>query len=429
MIRLLCTGDIHMGRVSTRLPGEFSAQRLFSTSQAWGRIVECALQEDVQALVLTGDVVDRENRLFEALGPLEAGLRRLADGGIDTFAVAGNHDFDVLPRLAGAVGRERFHLLGAAGNWERASLVRDGKALLSFDGWSFPERRFERSPLASYSLERPAGTPSIGLLHADLQQASSPYAPVRLDELKKTPHLIWLLGHVHQPILEEGAASAAYLYPGSPQAMDPGEPGTHGPWILEIEQGVLLQARQLPLSSVRYDPLELDLSGETTRESFLTALTRSMNQVLEARLQEGGGHLRILALRLRLKGRTRLHGQVGDIVKNSGELRLSREDAQALIEKVESETAPEMDLDTLCKGSDPLGILAGWLLKLEEGSLDSETGEMLDRTLEKVRETWGQPAFQGIEGDGSPDRETALNLLLRSGYQLIDELLRQRESV
>mgnify|MGYP002763171153 FL=1 len=66
------------------------------------------MQQHVDAVALTGDVVDNENATYESLGPLQKGLSRLGEAGIDTIAVAGNHDYDALPRLDQMVEASRF---------------------------------------------------------------------------------------------------------------------------------------------------------------------------------------------------------------------------------------------------------------------------------------------------------------------------------
>src|SRR5690606_34254660 len=136
-MKLLCTGDLHLGRRSSRLPSHLDG-RTHSCAGCWDQVVALALEESVDVVALSGDLVDRDNRFYEAVGPLESGLRRLADAGIEIVAVAGNHDHDVLPRLVDALGPEAFRLLGRGGVWERATVRRGGR-VLHIDGWSFPE--------------------------------------------------------------------------------------------------------------------------------------------------------------------------------------------------------------------------------------------------------------------------------------------------
>ncbi|MEF8866370.1 MAG: metallophosphoesterase, partial [Salinibacter sp.] len=93
--RILCTGDLHLGRYPS---GVHSRDREWAVDRVWENTVSYAIQQAVDGVVLTGDVVDAQNKRYEALGPLQRGLRRLGDAGIPVVAVAGNHDFDALPR-------------------------------------------------------------------------------------------------------------------------------------------------------------------------------------------------------------------------------------------------------------------------------------------------------------------------------------------
>src|SRR5690625_108199 len=79
-MKILCTGDLHLGRRSSRLPEHIDG-RAHSSASAWGRVVDLAIAERVDLVLLSGDLIDDANRFYEALGPLEVGLRRLATAG------------------------------------------------------------------------------------------------------------------------------------------------------------------------------------------------------------------------------------------------------------------------------------------------------------------------------------------------------------
>src|SRR5688572_26723087 len=188
-LRIVCTGDLHIGRRPSRLPDSVDA-RDCSCAAVWGDIVAFAIQRQVDVVLVSGDLVDRENRFYEAFGPLEHGLRELETAGIDAVAVAGNHDFDVLPRLADQFSSGRIRLLGRDGRWERLAIQREGRDVLHIDGWSFPSEAVLTSPLRDFANWRSSfeavGTdsdgvvPVIGMLHCDLDAPSSRYAPVSL---------------------------------------------------------------------------------------------------------------------------------------------------------------------------------------------------------------------------------------------------------
>ena len=140
-------------------------------------------------VLLSGDVVDRQNRFYESHAPLEQGLRELASNGISTVAVAGNHDFDVLRNLHQAIEIEQFHLLGTGGHWESIELTHHGETL-RIDGWSFPSQHVETSPLATYSDEATDANYHIGVVHGDLDVVASRYAPLALANLQQHHRLL-----------------------------------------------------------------------------------------------------------------------------------------------------------------------------------------------------------------------------------------------
>jgi len=315
MAKLLCTADVHLGRRPTRVPDGLDAHRL-APAAAWGRMVDYAVEQAVDAVLLAGDVVDADNRFYEAFAPLAEGVERLLAAGIPVYAVAGNHDHDVLGRLADQF--EGFHLLGRGGVWEVAELQSEpfsggarpavfplkptdgigGKSAgqarplngqgptsnVQLLGWSFPDRYVARNPLDSFP-PLDADRPTVGLLHADVDAAGSRYAPVRLAELTSKPLAAWLLGHVHQPGLLSG--SPPVLYPGSLQGLDPGEPGRRGAWLLSIGDGPA-RFEPVPLAALRYEPIDVDLSDHPADEPLDAQIAAAVRDQVHTLREELG---------------------------------------------------------------------------------------------------------------------------------------------
>ncbi len=127
VFRLLCVGDIHLGRRPGRvaeLLGDDSELQIseLGSDAAWRLTVNWALDNDVDAVVLAGDVVESLDDRFKAYGYLEKGVRDLNAAGIAVVGVAGNHDGVALPRLASRL--EGFHLLGKGSKWEALELAK-----------------------------------------------------------------------------------------------------------------------------------------------------------------------------------------------------------------------------------------------------------------------------------------------------------------
>ncbi|HEX4953111.1 MAG TPA: DNA repair exonuclease [Thermoanaerobaculia bacterium] len=421
-MKLLATADLHLGRRAARLPPELADDGRFSAAAVWRTIVDRAIEERVEALLLAGDVVDRDNRFFESLAPLEQGLRRLADSGVDTFAVAGNHDFDVLVRVAEHLPAERFHLLGRGGRWERAALLRDGRPLLHVDGWSFPRERIGTDPLAGYDLTPPTEAPLLGLLHTELGVGGSPYAPTTAGALRSRPVAGWVLGHVHAPGLVAGEG-VPLLYPGSPLAFDFREPGVHGAWLLELAEGRLRSTRLLALSPTRYLDLETSLDGAADAEEARGRVPPALRAALAGAVAEGDGALACLGLRLALTGRTEAKPRLAEVLAEVEEDRPALGGAVAFVDTVVDRTRPPADLARLAGADDPAGALARLRAALEAGQRP-ELLEALARRIAGVRQA---PAYAALSGAEAPSPEETRALLLTATDTLLDRLLAQKE--
>jgi DNA repair exonuclease SbcCD nuclease subunit len=335
-MKLLLTGDLHLGRTSTRTPERWV--EMSRTLQAWTLLVEAAVAEKVQAVLISGDLIDQSNRFWETIGPFTKGVRTLSEAGIETLVISGNHDASVLPSVAKTLSAERFTLLGANGQWERKTLSFNGAPALHVDGWSFPEETVYSDPTESYSLPRPTdGIPVLGMVHGDPGVATSRYAPLSLSRLQSLPLSGWLLGHIHAPSFTEG--SPWVLMPGTPHPLDPGEPGAHHAWICEITNGALTPPRPFCPSRLQYTELELSLTPDIppTLEGMHRLLRESFDQ---AQLQ--GHHV----LRLRITGTTRDPDLLEETVSHM------HEEAgfdQVVMDRILIDTQPEWDLDALRK--------------------------------------------------------------------------------
>ena len=359
-LRILCTGDVHLGRRPSRVPVEDDK---LSVRHVWDRFVETALNREVEVVALTGDIVDSENQMYEAFGALERGVRRLLDGGIEIVAVAGNHDHSVFPRLVRAIDADGFHLLGRGGTWDEVHVgTPDVDVPVRFVGWSFPQATVFSSPLDDLELAE-VDEPTIGVLHCDVGSGEGQYAPVRREALARAPVDAWLLGHIHAPRAHHEAGQLQ-LYPGSLQPLDPGEPGTHGAWLIDVSAQDVT-AEQIPLASLRYEEAAVDVSECETRDDIEETVLRALRQSV-AELGEQFPDLRHVAHRLRFEGRTSLHREIEETLREMvGTVRREVDQAAATIEGYVLQTRPDHDLKELTQANDPPGVLAQLLLKLE----------------------------------------------------------------
>jgi DNA repair exonuclease SbcCD nuclease subunit len=416
---LLCIGDIHLGRRPSSLPDEWldagiPAEELTSAA-AWLRAVAFAREQAVDAVLLAGDVVEDDNRFFEAFGPLERGVRELCGAGIQVLAVAGNHDVHVLPRLARAI--DGFHLLGQGGRWERREIKKEGKVVAEIVGYSFASARVVTSPLESgwpeQELAERAQVPRLGLLHCDLDQNASPYAPVHSAELLGRGIDLWLLGHVHRPTL---SLPQGYGYLGSLLGLDPSERGRHGPWLLSIDPSIQggIALEHVPLAPLRWESVELAADGFDGVEELEPAILHALT-ALHGSLQKELEHARAVGCRVVLSGRARLHRELRAYLAQTdlGELRLRRDHVTYFVERIDERVQAPLDLEALARNDDPPGLLAR---KLQMLSDRESAARLLARAREALSAGARRPAFAAL---GSPDlSDPEVEDLLRRAAEL-----------
>lgn len=422
-MRLLATADLHLGRRPRRLPADLAEQ--YACQQVWADIVECAIDQQVEAVLLAGDIVDEENRFFEAIGPLERGVERLREHGIQTIAVSGNHDHDVLPRLARQTGEAGLRLLGEGGRWERHVLEVDGQPRLQIVGWSFPTLHVTESPLPALAdLELDKDLPSIGLLHGDLDNPTSSYGPLRLAELQQSRIGTWILGHIHKPTTADELAQRPILYPGCPQGCNPGAGGIglHGPWLIDLSSGTP-HFRQLALARLRYETLQTSLNNLTSGNDLQSHLVDTMRAIL-ATLAAESPTLEVLCLHLVITGRTELPEKL--LLEQARALQesdLTLDGIQICIHTISLQTTLPIDLDALQEEPGLLGELARLIQALDgdEADWSPATRSLVADAEQRLATVSNAPAFHDLARLTNPRAESRQRLR-RQAWRLIAQL-------
>jgi hypothetical protein len=383
----------------------------------------------VDAVVLAGDVVQADNARFEAFGPLKEGIDRLTAAGIDVCAVAGNHDTEILPRLAAQIAG--FHLLGEGGRWSD-HVIRSGKAdQVRLIGWSFPAREVHGSPFASSLPAASSDCPTLGVLHCDLDAAGSRYAPVRQVEFTAAESAAaqvagWFLGHIHKPTLKETTPPLGYL--GSLVGLDPTETGLHGPWLVEVASSGSISCRQVPLAPLRWEEITVSVAGWREPDCDLAdQLTREL-YTLYNQLADQLGHTRALGCRVVLEGRLEASSRLSEAVAALADplreaLVVPVQQTCLFVERIVDRHTPAVPLAELAAGQDLPALLARDLLALQQR--DARGTALLEQARQELRLSVQRPEF-GILPAWQADAETVRDVLLQAGWRALEQLLAQQ---
>jgi DNA repair exonuclease SbcCD nuclease subunit len=237
---------------------------------------------------------------------------------------------------------------------------------------------------------------------------------------------MWLLGHVHAPRLVAHDGRPAVLYPGSPQPMDPGETGARGAWVVELAAGAPVAPRLVPLASVRYESLDVDV-GAAADVDAARDLTIARVREAAAAMAAGAHRLRHLSLRLRLVGRTPLHRRLEREGRAlAADLELPVDGVVVHVERVEVATRPARDLERLADGSDAASLLARLLRDLDAGAgVDAELLRAIELVPAALHAARPYRSLPWRDDELGPD--ALRDALAQQAGLLLDELLAQKE--
>ncbi|MCX4834003.1 exonuclease SbcCD subunit D [Streptomyces sp. NBC_01016] len=178
-MRLLHTSDWHLGRSFHRV-NMLDAQAAFIA-----HLVDTARERSVDAVVVSGDVYDRAVPPLAAVELYDDALHRLAELGVPTVMISGNHDS--ARRLgvgAGLIGRAGIHLRTAPARCGEPIVLPDAHGDVAFYGLPYLEPALVKDEFGvakagheqvlAAAMERvradlaarPAGTRSVVLAHA-----------------------------------------------------------------------------------------------------------------------------------------------------------------------------------------------------------------------------------------------------------------------
>ena len=296
-MRFIHASDLHIDsplRGLDRYDGAPVERLRSATRSALERLVDRALAERVDFLLLAGDIYDRDWQDFHTGLFFRGQMVRLERAGIRCFIVQGNHD------AQGVISRQLTLPSNVTVFSSRAAqTIRLDELSVAIHGRSFPEREVNEDLVPSYP-PPVSGYFNIGLLHTSLtgRAGHDTYAPTDLPTLVAKGYDYWALGHVHaREVLNE---RPRIVFCGNLQGRHAKETGAKGCELVTVEAG-RVEAEFIALDVVRWSQLSVPLDGVDRLESLNEAFARALEPVL------AGTTDRLHAVRVTLTGSTELH--------------------------------------------------------------------------------------------------------------------------
>ncbi len=300
-MKLLHTGDLHLGTPFRGLPEPLAARRRQEQLELLNRVGELARREAVEVTLIAGDLFDAPRPPAELVRRTAEALSRFPGR---LFLAPGNHDY-LAPD--GPYAKEL---------WPQSLTVFRSPRLTpaplpALDavvwGAAFTAPEEPDSPLAGVGALPGAEGTKLLLLHTELNGAEPRYAPVTGAELAASGACYAALGHLHAPTEVLFAGKTAYAYCGCPEGRGFDETerrgglgvlvGTAGPEGVSLRRVPVALRRTRELSvplAAGQDPLAAVLAAlppETERDLYRLTLTGTAAEppdlaVLEAALRD-----------------------------------------------------------------------------------------------------------------------------------------------
>ncbi|MDM5153713.1 DNA repair exonuclease [Bacillus sp. DX1.1] len=277
-VKFIHAADLHLDSpfkgLEMNVPTRVWERMKQSTFQSFERIVDKAIQERVDFVLLAGDLYDAETRSLRAQVFVREQMKRLSQYEIPVYIIHGNHD-----HLGGSWAAiefpENVHVFTEP-YVEEKSFYKDGELLASIYGFSYLQQAVTDNMTDQYNKMSDAPF-HIGMLHGSVEGDAehNRYAPFQLRELKEKQFDYWALGHIHKrEILSE---EPYMIYPGNIQGRHRKETGEKGAYVVTLTEQEMA-CSFFSAADVIWEETEIVIDELQTVDNLMEACTEAINE-------------------------------------------------------------------------------------------------------------------------------------------------------
>lgn len=280
-LRLLHTGDVHIGAKFLRL-GEKAATQRDRIRQAFTRTIDEAIERKVQVVLITGDLFDNVHPSESSILFVKKELRRLVDAGIWTIIIPGTHD-----RLEPGSVFETADFSGTkvhVFNEKGVSYFTIDEIDATFYANPNVSNKSTRSPLSGFEKD-PDSKYHIALAHGSYQitgKSTPDDYPITYDDISNSEMNYIALAHWHKAA-DYSVGDVVAWYCGSPEvvAIDQGDSGSV--LLVELENNDV-RVENVMVGQTEVKAFEIDLSQIKSVEELESAIIEHSNESLILRV-------------------------------------------------------------------------------------------------------------------------------------------------
>lgn len=336
MFRFIHAADAHLDSPLLNL-GRYDGAPIeafrSATRRAFDNLVSLAIAEQVDFVVIAGDLYDGDCVDFNTPLHFRRKMEELQDCNIQVYLLQGNHDAASKMKKA-----FRFELpdnvhLFPTNKPKTKKLDSCGVAL---HGQGFAQQAVEDKLHLGYPEPVP-GYFNIGVLHTNCgeYETHDNYAPSSVQGLTDKHYDFWALGHIHKRAQLAGPEPHIW-YSGNLQGRSIREQGPKGCSVVTVEDGRSIDVRFEALDVLRWQLCQVDATECASADDVMGAIQQRLGELLE----EADG--RPLAARVEITGASSAHRELSRYRdKYDSDIRVEtvdRFDDQVWIEKIQFHT-------------------------------------------------------------------------------------------
>lgn len=309
-ITFIHAADLHIGapfkglRTSSE---QWSEKMMRAVAAAFEKLVDLALNEAVDFVVLPGDLFDNSHPSFRDFSMFVMGMERLNKASIPVYFCNGNHD----PYVS---WDDDYSILPANMHWfsaEKASFFayeRDGETLALLGGRGFLNASFPGDEDISAGIDRLSAQHAtgktapfmVGVMHSGLD-IDPTRAPVDPKSLYGRGVDYWALGHVHHFRALPSEEHPYIAYSGAPQGRAAQEVGPHGVLKVTLTEGAEPKVEFVSTALIEWQKFKVNVSDCSTISEIRELIIGKQFAL------NSNSHAKEMIFRVKLVGRTELH--------------------------------------------------------------------------------------------------------------------------
>ncbi|WP_285491541.1 metallophosphoesterase family protein [Staphylococcus haemolyticus] len=269
MIKFIHCADLHLDspfKSKSHLAPSIFEDVQNSAYESFKKIVDTALKEEVDFVLIVGDLFDSENRTLRAEVFLKEQFKRLEKEQIFVYISHGNHD-----PLTEKITNDWPDNVSVFSNRVETyqAITKDGETIF-VHGFSYQHDTSYENKIDEYPSSQGKKGIHIGMLHGTYSKSSTKnrYTEFILEDLNQKLYHYWALGHIHER--QELSDMPPIHYPGNIQGRHFGEQGPKGCLLVEGDH-LRLNATFIPTQQIRFEEATIN-TDKLTKQGIYEAI-------------------------------------------------------------------------------------------------------------------------------------------------------------